>query len=138
MKGEVNESIKVFIYNKEKIVAQKCATGKVYGEVWYLVSLDMPVNYKEENVTGRVKKQLEFKFLNKEFHLFSHFKSYKRKSYSIISNNLLPISLDFTSYFETKVKSKTYTLDNIEKDAILERSHAEGIRAEIDVKTAIF
>lgn len=106
------------IYNKEKIVAQKCATGKVYGEVWYLVSLDMPVNYKEENVTGRVKKQLEFKFLNKEFHLFSHFKSYKRKSYSIISNNLLPISLDFTSYFETKVKSKNYTLDNIEKDAI--------------------
>lgn len=106
------------IYNKEKIVAQKCATGKVYGEVWYLVSLDIPVNYKEENVTGRVKKQLEFKFLNKEFHLFSHFKSYKRKSYSIISNNLLPISLDFTSYLETKVKRKNYTLDNIEKDAI--------------------
>ena len=26
--------------------------------------------------------------------------------------------MDFTSYFETKVKSKTYTLDNIEKDAI--------------------
>lgn len=106
------------IYNKEKIVAQKCATGKVYGEVWYLVSLDMPVNYREENVTGRVKRQLEIKFLNKEFHLFSHFKSYKRESYSIISNNLLPISLDFTSYFETKVKSKTYTLDNIEEDAI--------------------
>lgn len=106
------------IYNKEKIVAQKCATGKVYGEVWYLVSLDIPVNYKEENVTGRVKRQLEFKFLNKEFHLFSHFKSYKRKSYSIISNNLLPISLDFTSYFETKVKRKNYTLNNIEKDAI--------------------
>ncbi len=106
------------IYNKEKIVAQKCATGKVYGEVWYLVSLDIPVNYREENVTGRVKKQLEFKFLNKEFHLFSHFKSYKRESYSIISNNLLPISLDFTSYFETKIKSKTYTLENVEKDAI--------------------
>lgn len=106
------------IYNKEKIVAQKCATGKVYGEVWYLVSLDIPVNYKEENVTGRVKRQLEFKFLNKEFRLFSHFKSYKRKSYSIISNNLLPISLDFTSYFETKVKRKNYTLNNIEKDAI--------------------
>lgn len=106
------------IYNKEKIVAQKCATGKVYGEVWYLVSLDIPVNYREENVTGRVKRQLEIKFLNKEFHLFSHFKSYKRESYSIISNNLLPISLDFASYFETKVKSKTYTLDNIEKDAI--------------------
>ncbi len=106
------------IYNKEKIVAQKCATGKIYGEVWYLVSLDIPVNYKEENVTGRVKRQLEFKFLNKEFHLFSHFKSYKRESYSIISNNLLPISLDFTSYFETKVKRKNYTLNNIEKDAI--------------------
>lgn len=106
------------IYNKEKIVAQKCATGKVYGEVWYLVYLDIPVNYREENVTGRVKRQLEIKFLNKEFHLFSHFKSYKRESYSIISNNLLPISLDFASYFETKVKSKTYTLDNIEKDAI--------------------
>ena len=73
---------------------------------------------KEENGTGRVKRQLEIKFLNKEFHLFSHFKSYKRESYSIISNNLLPISLDFASYFETKVKSKTYTLDNIEKDAI--------------------
>ena len=26
--------------------------------------------------------------------------------------------MDFTSYFETKVKSKTYTLDNIEEDAI--------------------
>lgn len=106
------------IYNNEKIVSQKCATGKVYGEVWYLVTLDIPVNYREENVTGKVKRRLEFNFLNKEVLLFSDFKTYKKESISILSNSLLPISLDFTSYFETKVKSKTYTLDNVSSFAI--------------------
>lgn len=105
------------IHNKELIVGQKCATGRVFGEVWYKVLLEMPKKYREENVTGRVKRQLELQFLDKEFTIFSNFKTYQKKSINLIGETLLPISVNFSSYLETKIKSKDYTLDNVLDDA---------------------
>lgn len=115
-KGEV--LISGIIHNKENIVKQKCATGKVYGEVWYKVFLEIPTKYREEKVTGKVKRQLELEFLNNKYTLFSKFKTYKRESFSLVSTRLLPISLNFSSYLETEVIEKNYTINNIDHDAL--------------------
>ena len=115
-KGDV--LISGIIHNKEEIVKQKCAPGKVYGEVWYKVFLEMPIKYREENVTGKVKRQLELEFLDNTYTLFSRFKTYKRESFSLVDLVILPIRINFSSYLETKVIEKNYTLDNVVDDAL--------------------
>ena len=106
------------IHNKEEAVREKCATGKVYGEIWYKVFLEMPVKYREENVVGKVRRQLELQFLDKEYTLFSNFKTYQKESFTLVASNLLPIKLNFSSYLETKVIDKDYTLDNVLEDEL--------------------
>lgn len=105
------------IHNKEEVVAKRCATGRVYAEVWYIVNLELPTTYREEIVTGREKSQLELVFLNNSFTLFSNFKTYKRKSIPLISSTLLPISINYTNYLETNVINHSYDINNIEKEA---------------------
>lgn len=116
-KGDV--LISGIIHNKEDIVKQKCAIGKVYGEVWYKVFLEMPIKYREENVTGKVKRQLELEFLGNKYTLFSKFKTYKRESFSLVDLMILPIRINFSSYLETNVIEKNYTLDNVVDDALV-------------------
>lgn len=120
-KGDI--LISGFIYNKEDIVAKRCAKGKVYGEVWYKISLDLPKNYYEENVTGKKKKQIEIQFLNYNYSLFSTFKTYKKKESPILQSRLLPINISLVTYLETKVIDKNYTLENIDDIA---KELAEG------------
>lgn len=116
-KGDV--LISGIIHNKEDIVKQKCAIGKVYGEVWYKVFLEMPIKYREENVTGKVKRQLELEFLGNKYTLFSKFKTYNRESFSLVDLMILPIRINFSSYLETNVIEKNYTLDNVVDDALV-------------------
>lgn len=116
-KGDV--IISGLIYNKEEIVSKKCAVGKVFGEVWYQVTLEIPKHYHEENVTGNVKKKLEIQFLNKIYHFFSHYDTYQKKSVSILKSRILPIQLLFSTYLETEVVDEEYTLENIDEKALL-------------------
>lgn len=116
-KGDV--IISGLIYNKEEIVSKKCAVGKVFGEVWYQVTLETPKHYHEENVTGNVKKKLEIQFLNKTYHFFSHYDTYQKKSVSILKSRILPIQLLFSTYLETEVVDEEYTLENIDEKALL-------------------
>lgn len=111
-KGDI--LISGLVYNKEEVVAKRCATGKVYGEVWYKVNLELPKNYYEENVTDKKKKQLEVQFLNYNYSLFSTFKTYKKKETPILQSRLLPIDISLVTYLETKVIDRNYTLENID------------------------
>lgn len=106
-----------FIHNKEDVVTYKCALGRVFGEVWYRVELELPKIYKEEIVTGRQKGQIEIQFLNKLYTLFNNYKTYQRKVTPILSSNLLPISLNYSKYLETKVNVEKYTIDNVDEKA---------------------
>lgn len=106
------------IHNKEDIVSKRCAEGKVFGEVWYRVHLEVPKRYKEVNVTGREKRQLEIEALNKRYTLFNNFKTYKRKEFSIIKSNLLPFSINYTKYLETNVKTYNYSIRDINSIAL--------------------
>ncbi|MBE6157247.1 MAG: hypothetical protein E7160_00410 [Firmicutes bacterium] len=115
-KGEV--LISGLIHNKETIVSKECATGKVYGEVWYKVELELPNNYYEQTLTGNEKKYLEVEIFNKHYSILNKYKNYKRKKLFIIKSKILPISLNYTKYLETKVKREKYTLNNVNSKAI--------------------
>ncbi len=106
------------IHNKEDIVSKRCAEGKVFGEVWYQVHLEVPKRYEEVNVTGREKKQLEIEVLNKRYTLFNNFKTYKREEFSLIKSNLLPFSINYTKYLETNVKTYNYSIRDINSIAL--------------------
>lgn len=106
------------IHNKDDIVSNKCAVGKVFGEVWYKVDVELPIEYYEANVTGKSKYQLEINFLNKKLILFNGYTTYKKDNIFTFSNNLLPISVSFSEYFETIEKHFSYTLDNADGEAL--------------------
>ena len=113
-KGDV--LISGLIHNKEQIVSKECAEGRVYGEVWYKVMLELPINYHEEILTGRSKRNIELSFFNKNYVLFNKYKTYRRNKKIIIKSKLLPISLNFTKYLETKERLDKYSLNtNISK-----------------------
>lgn len=132
-KGDI--VISGIIHNKDEIVSKKCATGKVYGEVWYQVSLEIPKYYKEEIVTGREKRQLEIVFFNESFS-FNNFSSYKREDNFIIGSRILPISISFTKYLETKINEYNYDLLNIDSYALeLASSKIKNKLGDIDILT---
>lgn len=114
-KGDV--IISGLIYNKEEIVSKRCAKGQVFGEVWYQVTLEIPKHYHEEKVTGKKKHKVEVQFLGHTYHLFSHYDTYQKKSVSILSSRLLPIQLLFSTYLETDVVDRQYTLENVDSFA---------------------
>ncbi len=105
------------IYNKENIVSKRCATGHVYGEVWYKVIVSLPKYYQEETLTGKSNYGLEFNILGYNYNLFSNYKTAKKKRFNLIIDNLLPITISFTHFYETKVLKKNYTLTNVNQDA---------------------
>lgn len=107
-----------FIHNKENIVSKRCAEGRVYGEVWYKVNLDFPLNYKEEIKTARSTYGLEINLFSRHINLFNNYKTFIKKTTPLISSNLLPVNINFTKYYETKVTEKNYTLQDIDKEAL--------------------
>lgn len=104
------------IFNKEEIVNTKCSIGKVFGEVWYQVYVDVPVHYYEENVTGKVERKIGFDLFN--YSTKSSFSTYKRNDINIIYNKLLPVRLYYTEYLETIVTDKTFDLKNVDNYAL--------------------
>ncbi len=106
------------IHNKEEIVSNKCARGKIFGEVWYKVVVELPINYRYENVTGKDKVLITINFLNKKVIINNKFDTYKVKDIYSFKSKLLPLSLDISNYLETDVVEKKYTLKNAENEAI--------------------
>lgn len=87
------------------------ATGNVYGEVWYKVSIEYPLYYYEELFTGKSKKTIALAFLNKKLSLFPYrkYKQFKSKSYILFENNLIPIKIIKERIYEVKLKENIYT-----------------------------
>ena len=100
------------IHNKEDIVSNKCAKGKVFGEVWYKVNVFLPVNYYNVRNTGKSSYRIGFYFLNKEFVLFNNYDTYKKKDIINLGNMLLPVGINFSKYYETIETKKIYSLNN--------------------------
>lgn len=114
-KGDV--LISGLIKNKEEIVSKTRATGKVYAEIWYKVSLNLPKTYHEEKKTGNNKNVLEISFLNNNISItdFNKYKNSKDTKTALYKNPLLPISINLTKKEEIKTIDINFT-ENYEKN----------------------
>ena len=108
------------INKEEEIKNQVSATGNVYAEVWYEVTVDMPLTYREEYKTGKSKNALTFSFFGHSYSLFD-FWPYKEKKIQeniIFKNNILPIKLSFNHEEELRVIDEVYTYEEAIDKAI--------------------
>jgi len=115
-KGEV--IISGFIHNKEEIVSTKCANGRVLGETWYKVIVEVPIYKEVREKTSNHKKVLSITFLNKEYTFPKKYKEYTQKEYDIINSKIYPFKVQILSLQEVKRKQIKYTLKTVEEVAI--------------------
>ena len=101
------------IMNKDILMAKVRASGKVFAETWYDITVTLPYHYKEEVKTGNKKKVLTIEFLNNKINLFdfSKYKDKKINTIKEITNNLLPISIQLNEEIEIEKKEYLYTKD---------------------------
>ena len=94
------------------------ADGSVFGEVWYTLTVEYPYTYYEERLTGKSKKVIALKFLNKSFELFPSFKNKKVTETVLLKNNLLPIKLVLEHQEEQIIVDQVLTEDEAINKAI--------------------
>ena len=127
-KGDV--IVSGYIHLNDNIVTTVPSKGKVLGEVWYRLNISFPLNYYNENKTGRKKDVYVIKIVNKDIDLFN-FHKYKQKKVKnkyIIGNTLLPISLEKQTQYELKIKQKKYNTKEALKETIkLGKKKLKGI-----------
>ena len=117
-KGEV--LISGFIYNKETIVSKKCAIGKVYGETWYKVIVEVPKEIKKEEKTNQDTWAIHLKILEKETIFPNKYKNYKKTEYNIIERKIIPVSFGVVHLQKIKKEEENYTLNNVDEKALEE------------------
>lgn len=114
-KGDV--LISGIIHKNEEAKSKVKAVGAVYGEVWYTVSILLPVHYYEEKVIGTPKTRLALQALSKTFSLQKG--TYRiKKTTPIFKSALFPLSLQIETVEEISQTVKHYDLENGEKEGV--------------------
>ena len=103
-KGET--LISGLIYNKEDVVSKRCASGKVYGEVWYTVTVSLPKHYTEKSLTSKKKYGLSLKTLKNEYNFLNKFQTFQKDEYNIIESKIIPLKFSLAKYTKTKEQTK--------------------------------
>ncbi len=107
-----------FIKNKEDYVSKVRAEGVVFGEVWYDVRVVIPKVYDEVKYTNNEKYVLQFKYLDKDYNLFSNYKDYESDNKFVIKNNILPISFGIVKLREVLKTYHKYNINNVDNKAL--------------------
>lgn len=96
------------------------ADGLIYGEVWYKVSVEYPLYYQEESITGKSKNVINIYILNKKISLFPYkkYKQFKITSYNAIESNIFPIRIVKEKMYEVNTKEEIYTEESAINKAI--------------------
>ena len=110
--GELIKPDGTIIYTK--------ADGLIYGEVWYKVSVEYPLYYQEESITGKSKNVINIYIFNKKISLFPYkkYKQFKITSYNAIESNIFPIRIAKEKMYEVNTKEEIYTEDSAINKAI--------------------
>lgn len=95
------------------------AEGKVYGEVWYQMTVEYPFTYYEEKYTSRKRDTLVLQFLNLSIDLFpfNKFKNKKSEDKVLWQHKLLPIGLKIAKQKEFELIDQVLTEDEAIKYA---------------------
>lgn len=99
----------------EVVESRVCATGKVYGEVWYTTHVSLPLNYETQKETGKKRWNFMFSKGSKDTYIFrprmSNYVNEKKHLFTIFG---------FEFYFviqkEVSIQEETYS----ENEAITE------------------
>lgn len=97
------------------------ASGLIYAEVWYQVSVEYPYQYKEEILTGNKKNVYYLKIINKKLELFNFkkYKNFQNEPKVLLYNNILPISLVKEKQYEVNIIDEIYTTEEVIDKAII-------------------
>ena len=106
------------IYKDEDVVSTRCSEGKVYGEVWYKVHLEIPKRIKKEEKTNNKSYGISLQVLNNEYDLNHKYKNYEKKQYNIVNSRIYPFRFSLSKYTELKVTEDNYNISNIDKYAL--------------------
>ncbi len=118
-KGDIIISGDVSLPDNTKVSTM--AKGKVYGEVWYQVSVDYPYVYQESKLTGKSKNVYAIYFFGKKFSLFDfhQYRTFQKEKKILFSINMLDIHFILEKQHETIVKDEVYTEDMLSAKALL-------------------
>ena len=118
-KGDIIISGK--IKSGEKLMNIVKADGKILGEVWYNVRVELPMIRHEEKETGKMKTLYNLKVMNIKLPLID-FKPYKNKRIeekAIISHHLLPLKITKEKQYEVMIVDYIYN----DSEAIIKASN---------------
>lgn len=125
-KVNINDSVKKgdilisgIISKDEEIKGIVCASGEVYGEVWYVVNTSVPLEYEERVRTG--KKRWNFRFRNSYYDDFlfkSRLDSYEEEKQPLFQ--IFGQEISFVTQYEVEKKVKTYTEEEAQNIGIEE------------------
>lgn len=105
----------------EEIKNRVSAKGRVYGETWYKVKVEFPLNYKEIKYTSNIRK-IPYIRLGKSFYELFKYKYYDRKNIFNYKDNLNIFEIGLEEIKEKKISNKKYNLEEAKKEAIKEAS----------------
>ena len=101
------------------------AKGNVYGETWYNVSVELPINYYEKVYTGNEKKRLTINYFDKHIKLFnfSNYENEERSDKVLFQSKIIPFSITYSTFKEINLFDDVYTVEKaIDKGMNLART----------------
>ncbi|MCM1053394.1 MAG: sporulation protein YqfD [Ruminococcus sp.] len=102
-------------YNDE-IKNNVCASGEVYAEVWYHVTTSLPLNYEEENLTGKWRFNFILKTNNDEYTILKS-RVNDKKIKKILLFKIFGLEFYITKEYEVSRINKRYTEEEALKKA---------------------
>ena len=107
----------------DEIKGSVCANGKVYGEVWHVVSISLANSYEKKEYTNKVRYNFEIEANNNDYKILrSRFKNYDSDKKEIIS--ILGYKLNLIKEYEYNLNTYMYSeeeLDNKINELIYEK-----------------
>lgn len=95
------------IIKDETVKGQVRAVGCVYAEVWYLVTIEYPLNYEEVIYLNDVKQNIIVSFMKKEVSLRKNYTTnYLEHKNILIKEKIFPFSVRMEKQRKTKVKKE--------------------------------
>lgn len=106
----------------EEIKDRVSAQGKIYGETWYKVRIEYPLNYSEIKYTNNTRKIPFIKLGNNYYELFKY-GSFDRKKIFSNKDNLNIFEIGFEEIKEKIIINRKYSLKDAKSVAIKEATN---------------